>query len=555
MQYDPPRQKSPAPPQNALEIDLVFNVRPCGTCGFFWPADGPQPYGPYSTYDFPSDTPQGANPQGQPSFVWIQGVTRPPSFPDAEVMDGCRKAPVMTIGINPNLTAFAPGLLAATWCYPSFSSDDGTDSWTKYAYYYRYRSLYQEHLDLAFVKQFLLPEGRVNAAKSGTMLSVPRANADPSYEMRVRYDGDDTPTAIHLAGVAGQSPYVVLVDVGQRFEAGDLLAARVAVPGGNSVEVYAQTAAYYLQMMPVMERFETFLRSQGHTDAHLRVGEDVGQLDMVGCASPHWGPQWLGGTTQGVNTVVSNCVQKNAWAMKQLVQARPAVLFLVGQASWNMFRNSFGHLIRSQTPLPAVPEDGPYTLLRLTANGDCRFEFSAQIDGLAYSLSTRVVITPHFSYNDNFLPQFRMSPDSFAAFRPANSEAAAFLQNDPRIQFQSEPGSYVVAGIRNDPDGVLAELQQKYPVAWTVLQSDFYDPHEIMAGVLRDLYPKYLSFTSGQNGGFLTRSDGPCEFCENDKWKFPLGCPYGKPLEPKYPIGFLEKVVAVMLARSGLATR
>jgi hypothetical protein len=87
---------------------------------------------------------------------------------------------------------------------------------------------------------------------------------------------------------------------------------------------------------------------------------------MVACASPHWGPQWLGGNGQVVNTIISNCVHKNAWAMKQLVQTRPAILYLVGQASWNMFRQSFGYLIKAEPWLPVYPEDGPYTLLRLT---------------------------------------------------------------------------------------------------------------------------------------------------------------------------------------------
>jgi hypothetical protein len=84
-------------------------------------------------------------------------------------MDGCRKAPIMTIGINPNLTAFAPGRTGAAWCYPSFSSADSSDTWTKYAYYYRYRSVYQEHFDLKFIEPFLLPEGSIRAAKAGVI--------------------------------------------------------------------------------------------------------------------------------------------------------------------------------------------------------------------------------------------------------------------------------------------------------------------------------------------------------------------------------------------------
>ena len=58
MAYDPPRQVHPKPSPDPLEVALVFNVRPCGTCRFFWPEDAAQqPYGPYSGYDFDSNTP------------------------------------------------------------------------------------------------------------------------------------------------------------------------------------------------------------------------------------------------------------------------------------------------------------------------------------------------------------------------------------------------------------------------------------------------------------------------------------------------------------------
>src|SRR5208283_5208273 len=97
----------------------------------------------------------------------------------------------------------------------------------------------------------------------------------------------------------------------------------------------------------------------------------------------------LGGTSQSVNAVINNCVQKNAWALKQLLQTQPAVLFLVGQSSWTMFLDSFGHLVKASPPIPTVPADGPYTLLRQTTTNDCRIEYSTTISGVAYSISTR----------------------------------------------------------------------------------------------------------------------------------------------------------------------
>src|SRR6202171_3916695 len=196
--------KTPAGP-DPLEVELVFQVRECHTCDFFFPKDKSQlPYGPYPSYDFDSNTPKTASPKGNPiAFPWVQGTTSPPSFPDPEVMDGCRKAPIMTIGINPNLTAFAPGQTGAAWCYPSFSNAAGSNFSEKYAYYYRYRSVFQEHFDLKFIEAFLLPNGEVRALKPGVMKALARTTDDPSYELRVQYDGEPDPIATHLPGKLG----------------------------------------------------------------------------------------------------------------------------------------------------------------------------------------------------------------------------------------------------------------------------------------------------------------------------------------------------------------
>jgi hypothetical protein len=558
MHYDPPREPHPKEPRDPLEIELVYNVRPCGTCRFFWPENpASQPYGPYSSYDFDSNTPSEKSPKANgASFVWIEGTTRPPSFPDPEVMDGCRKAPIMTIGINPNLTAFAPGQTGASWCYPSFSSANGTDSWTKYAYYYRYRSVYQEHFDLKFAEKFLLPGSQVKADKAGVMVSFTRLSDDPAYDIRVQYEGESSASAIHLPGKLGEAPYIVLVDANKPFAKGDVLAAQINIPAGHKVTVCSQQISYYMQMVPVLEQFEAHLKKKGHGDAKLKVGEDVGQLDMVACASPHWGPQWLGGTSQSVNTIISNCVHKNAWAMKQLVQTRPAILFLVGQASWNMFRNSFGHLVHGPQALPAVPEDGPYTLLRLTSQQDYSLQFSTKIGGESYAISTRLVITPHFSYAENFVPQFRMAPEAFASFATKFPTAATFLRHDPRIQFQEPASGYVAAGLVKNAPAVLAEIKHKFASADAELMSAYYDPHRMMSDLLGQLYDKgALTYTKGSHGkpGFLSRSQGPCTFCDNRHWHFPQGCPYGKPEEKQYPIGFLEKVTEALIKRSTTA--
>jgi hypothetical protein len=553
MTYNPPRQNTPPAPKDPLEIDLVYNLRPCGTCDFFWPENqSTQPYGPYPTYDFDQNFPkENAPAPGASSFVWIDGSTQPPCFPEPEVMDGCRKAPIMTIGINPNLTAFGPGTTGASWCYPSFSSSAGTDAYAKYAYYYRYRSVYQEHFALNFFEGQLVKGSEVEAQKAGVVKGYTRADDSPAFDIQVLYDGESTPAAIHLAGTLGGPQYVVLFNLGARFAAGDVLAAKLNVPPGLDADIYQQSITYYTQLLPVLGAFESFLATKGHPNAKLRVGEDVGQLDMVACASPHWGPQWLGGTSQSVNTVVKNCVQKNAWAMKQLLQTRPAILFLVGQSSWTMFRHSFGHLVNGPQALPTVPEDGPYTLLSLTTKNEYRIEISTQIGSQKYELSTRLVITPHFSYDYNFYPQFRLSSDDWKAFAAKNAAAAKFLSTDPRLTFQEPAGAYVAIGIPPTAGSALSDFEKEFAAAYAALEQFFYDPHNQMAVVLGDLFSGgELAWTAGdaKNPGYLSRGDGPCQFCENNHWKFPLGCPYSKPQEKQYPLGFLEQVAAKIIS-------
>jgi hypothetical protein len=564
VNYQPPRRAAPASPVAPTEVDLVFNVRRCGTCSFFWPPSADdQPYGPYPAYDFDQNTPNEnvPPPHGPAPSPWITGTTRPSAFPNPEVVDGCRKAPIMTIGINPNLTAFAPGPLGASWCYPNFSSDGGTDEWAKYAYYYRYRSVYQERFDLRFAERFLLPDGQIIAPRPGVVTSVSRTTDAPSFTLTVRYDGDTQDTAIDLPGTLGTPRYVVLFNtapsVNSRFAQGDAIAALLDVPAGHTAEIWAEAEAYYEQIVPVLAQFNAFLKSRGHATADVRPGEDVGQLDMVACASPHWGPAWLGGTTDSVSAIVRNCVTTNAWALKQLLHTRPAILYLVGEASYDMFAAAFGNFINADPALPAAPDDVDFTLLRATTDPahPVTFEFATTIDGRPYQLTTQIVVAPHFSYDTNYQPQFRLSPSDWTRFQQSFPECATFLKSDPRFVFQGVASfsPFVAFMIASDAlkDAVLAQLETTWPDAAAVLFRGYYDAHAMLASVLAEAYlQNRLGFTDpvDDRPGYLTRSDGPCTFCVNDFWQFPQGCPYGKPAEAQFPVGFLEAVAAQIVA-------
>jgi nucleoside phosphorylase len=561
--YNPDRADGKPLDDDPLEVKLVYQVGACGTCDFFWPKNSrEQPYGPYSSYDFDIDTPYAnTDTGGALTSRWVTARTAPPSFPNGEVIDGCRKAPIMTIGINPNLTAFLPGQSGAAWCYPNFQSNDGTDGWTKFAWYYRYRSVYQERFSLDFAKKFVLPEGRIYAARSGRVTGANRPTDAPDWTITVRYDGDAADTSIAIPGKPGDFPYVLLFDVyppTNAFAAGDTIAGRISVPAGIQVEVLQQQQGYYMQFVPVLKQLETAIRAKDGPNASLRVGEDVCQIDMVACASPHWNAGFLGGSSDSIANIVNNCVSSNAWAIKQMVQTRPAILYIVSKSSWDMFRAAFGAHVKRNTPISDVPIDKDYTLLRETTDplNPAYIEFDATVDGQRYQHRTRLVITPHFSYNSNFAKQFRIPPAEMTAL--SQSQPACIAALTPANGFTitppdpNYPNDYVIVQLASDPaaaDRALVWLKDQFPEGYQALIPYYYDPHTQMASVMLDMYAKgALRWNdTGNQTGYLDRNEGSCQFCVNRHWQFPNECRYGKPKETPPPPDFLERVARIIV--------
>lgn len=549
--YHPSREKIPKSKDLPLELSLVYQVRACGTCDFFWPKDpSKQPYGPFPSFDFSVNFPEKKPPEEAPeSYPWMQITTQKPCFPNGEIMDGCRKAPIMTIGINPNLTAFSPGKTGTSWAYPNFSSEGSTNEWAKYAFYYRYRNVYQERFDFDKVKNYIEETGQIIAKQDGSIISANRPDGSPSLNLVIQYKGEAQPETIKLSRNLGEARYVLLFNrenPGNEFKEGDVLAGKLNIPEGQTLELYQEKQTYYEQFVPALKGFEEFLTQQGHQNVNLHMGEDVCQLDMVACASPHWNPDFLGGTKASEAQVISNCVHKNAWAIKQFVQTKPAVLFLVGESSWSMFKKSFGNLVQRDPPLSAHPYDGAFTLFSETIDHKhpALFKFSSNTFGIDYNLETRIIVTPHFSYDTNFLPQFRLSKKWLSELESKYSQCIEFLKQDKRIRFSAaEKWGYDAFLILKDKDQVLQELSEKFPDASKELKLDFYDPHTQMTEVLNDLYlSKKLQFSDSH--GYLERSKGACQFCVNDLWSFPAGCPYENIKEKQPPIGTLDQIAS-----------
>jgi hypothetical protein len=150
------------------EVELTFEVMPCNAmrseaepgklphaCTYF------HKWGTYHSYDYTEDGP----PPPQAIFDNIKYVGRARLVP--ELLSGCRKAPIIAVGINPNL----PGW----WSFTRGSLNPLFDDYKQYAHYFRYRTLDKLALSKENYEQF--GGGPQDTPASDFELTVP-ANAE-----------------------------------------------------------------------------------------------------------------------------------------------------------------------------------------------------------------------------------------------------------------------------------------------------------------------------------------------------------------------------------------
>lgn len=512
-----------------LEVALVSKVRQCRTCAWFWA--GTPPYGPYPAYDWLADFPKEAlrneqqSGRGTAPTPWMRARLTGSQFIDPGIMHGCRKAPIMTVGINPNLTAWFPYTTGARWIYPYFENDQ------RYAYYYRHFTLYQESLALDLVRQKL--SNPLLAEDDGWVVGVTRENSHNYLALTVWYQGRSEPKVYEIAWKPGER-WVVVQDDGKKddittwFSKGDPLAGQFDAPTGEESQIYANPSGYYQRMVEVLDRFK---RKTGLTSANLTVGEDVAQHDMVACASPGWQRNF----DMAMDRITENCVSDHGWMVSQFIQSQPVVVILVGGSALAMFRRVFG-------PYMTLQDSGRdiYQLLEET----CARPTYVTIDIENVHFQSRILTPPHFSYANNFFAQARLSSPAWNAFRSDFATDAATLQSDKRVWPASSDGVTPIE-LRGADDPIRSRISVE---GWQVLNAYFIDPYDMIADALaQEFKSAALSFDSAT--GHLKRSEGPCRFCVNDEWTFPEGCAYRKPdLPPRSP-GELEKAVATILSR------
>jgi hypothetical protein len=167
------------------EVELAYEVMSCQALRVAQePGRTPHPcsyfrrWGTYHSYDYAID-----GPPATPGIAFkTRYVGRAPLVP--ELLSGCRKAPIMALGINPNL----PGW----WAAHRGSLNPLFDDYRQYAHYFRYRT--REKLELTAADYTRYGGGPQDTPFSDFELDVP-ADADGNRVVEVElaaqkmYDG------------------------------------------------------------------------------------------------------------------------------------------------------------------------------------------------------------------------------------------------------------------------------------------------------------------------------------------------------------------------------
>lgn len=518
------------------EVELVARVRGCKTCRWFWGTT--PPYDPYVAYDFTTPFPPELlvrRPQTTQSTrePWLTARAAGDALVEPSIMRGCRKAPIMTIGINPNLTAFWPTVESTCWAYPKPDSD------ASYAYYHRHRSIHQESVDPAVLRNGLVPGTELLAKRSGWITSIQRSSSHRWAQVTVVYEDDRTREVIEVDWTP-DTRFVFVVPTTRSnalghtpptLQPGSVIGGQLRSPSGGDLPLLESTVGYYQRFLPVLEHLRRARPELAALD--LRMGEDVCEHDNVHCPSAGW-------SSFDVPTerVAHNCVEDHAYVVSQIVQTQPAVLVLVSRSSLSMFLGPF----RSRIEIP----DGfswsgdVYQLLRDTVAS----RIVLRVQEGPVSFTSRILVVPHFSYPDNFVPHARVAQCEWQRLASEHPADVELLDEHRRIREASE--GFVPIALAGEDDELRPRLS---PELWSALIDRHVDPHALVARALLEELDAGSLRVDAQTG-HLARTAGPCRFCDNERWQFPEGCAYGKTAEPDWPPGALDAAVQAIRART-----
>ncbi len=490
----------------AAEVSLVWQVmtclgmrttydRPNSPCHWFNDHYGPYPA--YSSCDS-DDTAVIRTDQEQS----LPALSRGKRYNVPEILSGCRKAPIMSIGINPNLTSYQYGINGTTWCYPYF------DDIARYATHFRYRTVNQERFDLGFVRAHIEAGTECLAKAAGEIVGSSVKN--DVLALSVKYQSGETGT-IRLP-----ADYVLLFDThpsysGEKannaFNKGDVIAGKLALPEDEETSVIRESVGYYLRFQKMIDSFKA-MGDEALRNSRVRLGEDASMGDMVSCASPGWDGYFPDTIRQGI---VHECVEKRQHFRRQVIQSRPDVIVFSGDAALAMFLDAFPTEVT-----PAIDNNQTtYQRLRQSLDTPYWLDFT---DGKTHFRS-RMIFSPHFSYPDSFEPGCRLDNHDWMNFEAQFPDDARVIDKEKRTTY-----SGILVAVNPDQEPYAAKLSSG---GKSFLSERYIDPIETIAKVLLQEYDQGR-LKLDDNGKHLARTDGPCQFCDNGLFKIGQGCRYDK---------------------------
>ncbi|MDQ3951597.1 MAG: hypothetical protein M3279_01340 [Actinomycetota bacterium] len=276
------------------EVELAYEVMSCQAMRVAQePESAPHPctyfrkWGTYHSYDYSMDAP----PPERGIVHETRYVGRAPLVP--ELLSGCRKAPIMALGINPNL----PGW----WRGKKGSLNPLFDDYRQYAHYFRYRSLAKLELSREDYERF--GGDPDDTPFTGAELDVPAdANGDRTIEVRLQ------PQKMYEA-------YQELLDA---------LAERMGWPDHELT--VGEDVTYGNMVASPSAKWTTY---PSDTDPLL--------------------PPM---TVEERNGIVSECFHTRKYFLRQLFQSLPSVLLIFSQSTANAFNGEMQTRFSRGRPKP-----------------------------------------------------------------------------------------------------------------------------------------------------------------------------------------------------------